>query len=249
MSTGKSCWQQDIRCKEYIQALINGILLLCMTAYLFYDTWIAALALLPALYVYLLYWRSRQFRKKEQEFREQFRVSIQTMASALNVGYSVENALRETARDLKPLFRKDSRIRKEFDRMIHQLDMNQPVEQVMNDLAARVSQEDVENFVTVFAAAKRTGGDSIAILKSAVRDISDKIEAEKEIQTLLASKKLEFQVMCIIPFGILFYMRMAFPDFMKVLYGNLGGAALMTGCLLIYAAAYRMGEKLVDIEV
>ena len=36
-----------------------------MTAYLFYDTWIAALALLPALYVYLLYWRSRQFRKKE----------------------------------------------------------------------------------------------------------------------------------------------------------------------------------------
>ena len=171
------------------------------------------------------------------------------MASALNVGYSVENALRETARDLKPLFRKDSRIRKEFDRMIHQLDMNQPVEQVMNDLAARVSQEDVENFVTVFAAAKRTGGDSIAILKSAVRDISDKIEAEKEIQTLLASKKLEFQVMCIIPFGILFYMRMAFPDFMKVLYGNLGGAALMTGCLLIYAAAYRMGEKLVDIEV
>ncbi|MSC83809.1 type II secretion system protein F [Eubacterium sp. am_0171] len=232
-----------------MQALIKGILLLCMTAYLFYDTWIAALALVPSLYVYLLYWKARQCRKKEQEFREQFRVSIQTMASALNVGYSVENAVRETARDLKPLFRKDSRIRKEFERMIHQLDMNQPVEQVMNDLAARVSQEDVENFVTVFAAAKRTGGDSIAILKSAVRDISDKIEAEKEIQTLLASKKLEFQVMCIIPFGILFYMRLAFPDFMKVLYGNLAGAALMTGCLLIYAAAYRMGEKLVDIEV
>ena len=229
--------------------MIKGILLLCMTAYLFYDTWIAALALVPSLYVYLLYWKARQCRKKEQEFREQFRVSIQTMASALNVGYSVENAVRETARDLKPLFRKDSRIRKEFERMIHQLDMNQPVEQVMNDLAARVSQEDVENFVTVFAAAKRTGGDSIAILKSAVRDISDKIEAEKEIQTLLASKKLEFQVMCIIPFGILFYMRLAFPDFMKALYGNLAGAALMTGCLLIYAAAYRMGEKLVDIEV
>ena len=122
--------------------MIKGILLLCMTAYLFYDTWIAALALLPALYVYLLCWKSRQCRKKEQEFREQFRVSIQTMASALNVGYSVENAVRETARDLKPLFRKDSRIRKEFERMIHQLDMNQPVEQVMNDLAAKMCIRD-----------------------------------------------------------------------------------------------------------
>ena len=121
--------------------------------------------------------------------------------------------------------------------MIHQLDINQPVEQVMSELAGRVSQEDVENFVIVFSAAKRTGGDSISILKSAVRDISDKIEAEKEIQTLLASKKLEFKVMCIIPFGILFYMRLAFPEFMQVLYGNLAGAALMTVCLGIYAAA------------
>ena len=172
-----------------------------MTAYLLYDSWIAALVFIPALYIYLILWKARVCREKEQEFREQFRVSIQTMASALNIGYSVENAVRETARDLKPLFRRDSRIRKEFERMIHQLDINQPVEQVMSELADRVSQEDVENFVIVFSAAKRTGGDSISILRSAVRDISDKIEAEKEIQTLLASKKLEFKVMCIIPFG------------------------------------------------
>lgn len=249
MLTEKNCWQQDIRYEDYIKAFVKGIVLLGMTAYLFYDTWIAALALTPVLYIYLILWRVQVCQEKEQEFREQFRVSIQTMASALNIGYSVENAVRETARDLKPLFRRGSRIRKEFERMIHQLDMNQPVEQVMSELAGRVSQEDVENFVIVFSAAKRTGGDSISILRSAVRDISDKIEAEKEIQTLLASKKLEFKVMCIIPFGILFYMRLAFPEFMQVLYGNPAGAVLMTVCLGIYAAAYRMGEKLVEIEV
>ena len=249
MLTEKNCWQQDIRYEDYLKAFVKGIMLLGMTAYLFYDSWIAALVFIPALYIYLILWKARVCREKEQEFREQFRVSIQTMASALNIGYSVENAVRETARDLKPLFRRDSRIRKEFERMIHQLDINQPVEQVMSELADRVSQEDVENFVIVFSAAKRTGGDSISILRTAVRDISDKIEAEKENQTLLASKKLEFKVICIIPFGILFYMRLAFPEFMQVLYGNLAGAALMTVCLGIYAAAYRMGEKLVEIEV
>lgn len=220
-----------------------------LMAYLFYDTWIAVTVLLPLLGYYMRMWQDEICRIKEREFREQFRVSIQTMAAALNVGYSVENAIRETAKDIKPVFKRDSRIQKEFQRMIHQLDINRPVEQVMLDFSERIEQEDVNNFVTVFTAAKRTGGDSIAILKTAARDIGDKIEVEKEIQTLLAAKQLEFKVMCIVPFGILFYMRLAFPGFMEVLYKNTLGVILMTICLCIYIAAYRIGRKMVDIEV
>lgn len=133
--------------------------------------------------------------------------------------------------------------------MIYQLDMNRTAEQVMTEFAERMNQEDVTSFTTVFVTAKRTGGDSISIMRNAVRDISEKIEVEKEIQTLLAAKKLEFKVMCIIPLGIILYMRAAFPEFMNVLYGNVLGAVLMSICLGIYIVAYRIGQKLVDIEV
>ena len=133
--------------------------------------------------------------------------------------------------------------------MIHQLDMNRTAEQVLSEFAGRVDQEDVDSFVTVFITAKRTGGDSITIIRNAVRDIGEKIEVEKEIQTFLAAKKLEFKVMCVIPFGIILYMRLAFPEFMGVLYGNLLGVVLMSVCLGIYAAAYKIGRDLVDIEV
>lgn len=220
-----------------------------MVGYLFYDSWAALFFTVPGFLVYIYSWQKEECQKKEQEFREQFRTGIQTMAAALNVGYSVENAIRETAKDMKPLFKKECRIRREFARMIHQLDMNQTVEQVMTGLSERVNQEDVTSFVTVFITSKRTGGDSISIIRNAVRDISEKIEVEKEIQTLLAAKKLEFKVMCLIPFGIILYMRLAFPEFMNVLYGNLLGAVLMSICLGIYIAAYRIGKKLVEIEV
>ena len=82
MLTEKNCWQQDIRYEDYLKAFVKGIMLLGMTAYLFYDSWIAALVFIPALYIYLILWKARVCREKEQEFREQFRVSIQTMASA-----------------------------------------------------------------------------------------------------------------------------------------------------------------------
>ena len=171
------------------------------------------------------------------------------MASSLKVGYSVENAIRSTEKELQTLHPKTSRICQEFELMIHKLNMNQTAEQVLWSFAKRVQQEDAEDFAVVFATSKRMGGDSITILKESVRMIGDKMEVEREIQTILAAKNLEFQVMCIIPLGMVLYMRFAFPEFLSVLYGGAAGILLMSVCLLVYIAAYYLGRKMVHIEV
>ena len=170
-------------------------------------------------------------------------------AAALNAGYSVENAIRETEKELRPMYPQSCRIRDEFERMVHRLDMNMTAEQVLKDFARHVAQEDVQHFADVFVTAKRTGGDSIAILKSSIRTISDKIEVERQIQTMLASKKLEFQIMCVVPLGMMLYMRFSFFEFLSVLYGNTLGVLVMTVCLAVYIAAYRIGKKIIQIEV
>ena len=79
--------------------------------------------------------------------------------------------------------------------------------------------------------------------------ISEKIDTEKEIQTVIAAKKLEFEIMCAVPFVIIIYMKLTFGDFLSVLYGNPAGAAVMSVCLGVYIAAYRFGRKTVRIEV
>lgn len=228
---------------------MQSALLVGAAAWLFYNTWIAVIPLFPLGIWHWHEWREECCKRKEQIFREQFQNGIQILSSLLKAGYSVENAIRETEKDLRPLYREDSRIRTEFGRMIRELDMNLTVEQVLTAFADRVEQEDVDNFVTVFAAAKRTGGDSIAILKETVRIIGGKIETEREIQTVLAAKRLEFQVMCVIPVGMIGYMRIAFPEFLNILYGSVPGVILMTGCLAVYLFAYRLGKRIISIEV
>ena len=220
-----------------------------MLAYLFYNSWIAAILLAPVSLFYLRTWIRECCHAKEVQFRMQFRDGMQLLSSALKAGYSVENAIREAEKDLRTLYPENSRIRKEFERMIRQLEMNLTVEQTLQEFAERVDQEDAGNFVTVFSVAKRTGGDSIAILKDTIRMIGEKMEVEREIQTLLTAKKLEFQVMCVIPLGMVMYMRAAFPEFLSVLYGNVSGVLLMTVCMGIYGAAYQMGKKMIQIEV
>lgn len=225
-------------------AALNGLL-----AYLFYNNWIAVFLLMPVSLFYLYQWRKECCRKKEAEFREQFREAAQILSSVLRVGYSVENAIRETEKELNSLYQKNTRIRTEFERMVRQLNMNQTAEQVLRGMAERVQQEDVEDFVVIFAAAKRMGGDSIGILINTIQVIGEKTDVEREIQTLLAAKKLEFQVMCMMPLGMVLYMRMSFPEFLSVLYGNPAGMILMTVCLGVYAFAWWLGWKMIQIEV
>lgn len=224
--------------------MLEGIL-----AYLFYDSLLATIVLIPVGIYYLRDRIEDCCKKKEMQFRGQFQTSLQILSSLLKAGYSVENAIRETGNELKPLYSRNSRIRTEYKRMERKLDMNLPVEQILKEFAHRVQQEDVDNFVTVFAAAKRMGGDSIAILRETVRMIAGKIETEREIQTLLAAKKLEFQIMCVLPLGMVFYMRLAFPEFLSVLYGNPVGGFLMSACLCVYVFAYLKGKQLIRIEV
>lgn len=249
MCIGTSSWQQDIRKSEYITAIVQSAILVWVLAYLFYDSWIAFPVLMPLGAVYLYQWREEKCTEKETLFLVQFRDAVQMLSSALRTGYSVENAIRETEKELRSLYPKSSRIRNEFERMARGLNMNMTAEQVLKEFAQRTAQEDVQHFADVFAASKRTGGDSMSILKSSIHIISDKIDTERQIQTILASKKLEFQIMCVVPLGLILYMRFAFSEFLAVLYKNVPGVLIMTACLAVYAAAYRMGKKMIQIEV
>lgn len=220
-----------------------------LIVYVFYESFVMAPLLLPVWFLYMRDWLTDMAKKKEQQFRIQFRDSIQELSAVLKAGYSVENAIREVSRELIPLYDKDTRIRKEYDRMTHQLDMKMPVADILEQFAGRTGQEDVEDFVNVFAAAKKSGGDSITIIRNAVRIISGKIDTEKEIQTMIASKKLEFEIMCAVPFVIILYMKLTFGEFLSVLYGNPAGTVIMTVCLCVYIAAYSIGRKIIRIEV
>ena len=133
--------------------------------------------------------------------------------------------------------------------MVRQMNLNVTAEQAWRDFAGRMQTSEVDRFVTVFVLAKRSGGDSIKIIKDAVQQMGDKAEVKREIETVIAAKKLEFQVMAVIPFGIIAYMRLSFPEFMDVLYGNFPGVCFMSICLALYLMAWKMGWKIVDIEV
>lgn len=220
-----------------------------LTAWLYYRTLWAVILLLP-----LFIWNYRTFekecvRRKRNEFVLQFKELIQSLASALSTGYSVENALREAQKELKLIYPEEARISRELSVMVRQLRIQLPMEQILEDFSRRVRVEDVKSFAAVFSAAKRSGGDMIAIIQNTVDQMGGKIEVKREIDTILAAKRYEFRVMSAVPYAIIAYMSLSFPEFMSCLYGNMIGIGVMTVCLAVYTGACVIGARLADIEV
>ena len=214
-----------------------------LTALLFYRSIaVSPILLLPVGGMFLYVWEKEILRKKEREFTRQFLDTLQSVSAALNVGYSLENAMLEAEKEMRIMYR-------EWKYMIRQMKMNLSMERILEEFSWRVDQEDVRNFVTVIAAVKKSGGNMAKVIRKTMFQIQEKEELSKEIETVIAAKKMEFLVMAVIPFGMIAYMLVSFPEFMEVLYQGIAGRAVMTGCLLLYLAAFWSGFQMTRIEV
>ncbi len=232
-----------------IKISLEAAVHVAIVAWLFYRSAWAVPMLIP---VWILDYRNLEReleQKKCSQFLTQFRDMIQSLAGALNAGYSAENAIREAQKEMMLLYSEEEMIMKELTVMVRQMRVQIPMETIFEEFAQRVNVEDVRNFSVVFATAKRSGGNMMEIIQNTVNQIGDKIEVKREIDTILASKTYEFKVMSWIPFAIIAYMQLSFPEFTACLYGNAIGIGVMTICLLTYESACIFGRKLIRIDV
>jgi len=133
--------------------------------------------------------------------------------------------------------------------MEKQLQNNILLETLLSDFAMRSGQEEIKDFAAVFAIAKRSGGNIGAIIHNTSDIISEKIEVKREIQLLYASKRMEQNIMNIVPIAIIGYVRLTTPDYFTGMYHTVFGTVVMTLCLVVYGIAFFIAQKIMNIEV
>lgn len=235
--------------KEFMKYAGQAAALCVVADYLFYRSVWVLFFMIPALVFYLKWQQNRMIRERRKKLNYQFKDALTSLSVAVQAGYSVESAVKTCVRDLERLYGKGTDIVEEFCYIESQQHISVPLEELFMDLGSRSQVEDIENFASVFYTAKRTGGDMNRVIQKVARMLGDKIDVKKEIEATLAAKKSEQMIMSLMPAGIIMYLQLTSPGFLSVLYGNPFGIAAMSICLAIYATAYWLGRKIVDIEV
>lgn len=234
---------------EIAKYAVCYVLLDAVISYLFYRSVLAFVLLLPGGYWFFKENRKILERKRQKQLEQGFLMGMRYAAAALGAGYSMENAFSQALLELKKISSSNAVEVLEFQRIVNGLQMNQSAESLLSDLAARSNVEDIQTFSEVFMAVKRTGGDLTAIIRDTVASISGKEETRQEIEVCLASKKMEQNIMSMVPCILLGYIGITSPGFLDDMYGNPAGVLIMSICLGVYVFAFFMGRKIVDIEI
>ena len=235
--------------KEYMKYTVLFLLLDGMISYLFYRSWIVFLFGLLLLKTFFKIESEKLCQQRRQVLEEQFLMAMQTVITSLTAGYSVETAFSDALKELPLVYREEDMIVQEIRAIVSQLNMNQNLEELLQSLAVRSGIEDIRNFAEIFAVSKRTGGNLIAIIRNTVQSIAQKNETRKEIQVILSAKKMEQNMMSLIPCLILLYVQTVSPGFLDGMYHNPAGILIMTAALVVYLTAVAWGKRIVEIEV
>ena len=239
----------DCSVKEILGCVGTSCAVASVFAWLFYRSFLAMVLVIPVYIVVLTSYKKDKMMQRKARLLQEFKDGMQALSAALYAGYSIENAWREVAKEMRELHGANSLICGELGQLNAAVRMNRPIEKVLEDFAARSGCEDIESFAEIFSFAKRSGGNLPGIIRVTVQKLSGRILIEQEVATMLAGKKLEGRIMDVMPVAILAYMNISFGDFLDVLYGNVMGVIIMTVALAVYAGAIKLSEQIIDIRV
>lgn len=224
----------------FLYVLINAII-----SYLFFMSIIPFILFLPGSIIYFKLVRAILKKRRDKILTFQFKEFISIISTLLSTGYSIENAILESLKEIAILYPK-SYIYDEVHKMTNKLMLHIPPDVLFKDLAERCDINHIKTFSEILSIASKNGGNLIQIILSTISSITTQIDIYREIEISLSGKKYEFFIMAIMPIIIMVYIKVTQPGFFNPVYGTLAGAFLMFICLCFYAFAIYIGYKIIS---
>ena len=236
--------------QELVLALIAVMGICFAIGLVFYENIIISALLSFAGILYIPMRRKELLRKRKDILRLQFKDALYFLSVALSAGKSLETAVSDAYDSLRGMYpEENSDIMTELNIIRQRILMNEPVEKCFLDLARRSDIEEIKSFADVIMIAKRSGANLVEVMRITSATISEKIEIQQEIATLIAGKKLEYKVLCFMPFVLVFFLKSSSPGFLDPLIHTPIGNLVMTAALLMIACGMLLGRKIMHIEV
>lgn len=218
-------------------------------AYFFYDSWIGMLFLLW-IPVVMVYWQWQGWRRQVTlDIESGFKEWLYYVKSGIAAGQSIEHAILGCRESFLTHVGDKHFILSGLEQVYRGILLRLPLEECLYKFGRETGVEAIEDFAAVFEIAKKQGGHMIDTLERTIVQIYERVELRQELYAMIAAKKMEQRIMCVMPFGILFFVGRASGGYFAPLYHNFQGICIMTVCLVVYLLGVIWGEKMTEVRV
>lgn len=187
--------------------------------------------------------------KRLKKLRVQFFDMLEALSVSMRAGNPVLKALQSAREDLVLIHSERSDIIAELDLILSKFENAVPLSEAFADFAQRSGLEDVGSFASVYATIEGKSSRADEIVRETQQIISDKMEIEMEIDTLMTAAKSEVNIMLFMPLVILLVIGYAGAGFMDAIYTEPMGRAVATGGLIVFIISFIMARKFSSVQI
>lgn len=184
---------------------------------------------------------------RDKKIERQFMDLLENLSTALSAGNTVNSAFVNAKAEMANQYSEKDLIIQELSEILLGLENGKTLEEMLLSFGKRSGNEDIENFSNVMSNCYRLGGDFKKIVSRTRNIISDKIAVSSEIETKLASNKLQFQFMCFMPIALVAMLKLTNGSFRSNLASPIG-VVVTTIAIAIFVISYFWGKKIINIR-
>jgi len=190
-------------------------------------------------YSYASYRRTKRFQKFEELFPE----AIDTLARAVRAGHAFTTALELIANELS------EPVASEFRKLFEEQKFGLPVRDALMNLAERMPLVDVKFFVTAVMLQRETGGNLAEILDNLSYVIRERFKIMRQVRVYTAQGRLTMLLLMGLPPLIVVTMLLTSPAFIRPLFTDPIGHALIVAGVVLQTFGYFVIRKIIQIQV
>src|SRR5580693_2065333 len=190
-------------------------------------------------YSYASYRRTKRFQKFEELFPE----AIDTLARAVRAGHAFTTALELIANELS------EPVASEFRKLFEEQKFGLPVRDALMNLTERVPLVDVKFFVTAVMLQRETGGNLAEILDNLSYVIRERFKILRQVRVHTAQGRLTMVLLMALPPTIVVIMQLLNPEFIRPLFTDPLGHALIVGGITLQTMGYFVIRRIIRIQV
>jgi tight adherence protein B len=233
----------DVRAGNFLVLCIGAAVILATVAAIaggnLLFAWAGALIGFFIPYAYASHMRNKRFQKFEEKFPE----AIDTLARAVRAGHAFTTALEMIANEVS------EPVAGEFRQLYEEQKFGLPVRDALINLADRIPLVDIKFFVTAVMLQRETGGNLAEILDNLSYLIRERFKILRQVRVHTAQGRLTMVLLMALPPTIVVVMTLLNPGFIRPLFTDPIGHALIVGGITLQTLGYFVIRKIIRIQV
>jgi len=154
----------------------------------------------------------RSINNRQMQFERQLVDVLVLTTGAVRAGYSLPQALELVSKEMR------APASEEFRRVRHEIGLGLSLTQALNNLVARMQNDDLYLVVTAININSQVGGNLVTMLQAVTSTIRERIRLFGEVRVLTSQQRFGSLILTFLPIGIGAGMFVINPEYMRRLF-------------------------------